>query len=70
MTKLTDLIKIDEAKDDEILVPGIGKYTHDTLAKRLEAQAKDLVNRTKKHEYQRIGKGNLNGTESKYTHRS
>lgn len=58
--KLVDLVKMDEAKGDEILVPGLGKYTHATLAKRLEAQAKDLFDRTKKHEYERIGKGNLN----------
>jgi hypothetical protein len=60
MTKLTDLIELEEAKEDEILVPGLGKYTHKSLQTRLEAQAKDLFDRTKKHEYQRIGKGNLN----------
>lgn len=50
---------LQEVKDDEILVPGIGKYTHSSLQSRLEAQAKDLWSRTKKHEYGRIGKGNL-----------
>ena len=62
--KMNDKFKfrkeVKEAKDDEIIVPGIGKYTYKSLKSRLEAQSKDLMNRAKKNEFDRIGKGNLN----------